>query len=150
MKFSAVAKVHSSAIDDEGDLSVVRTDRQRSAVIVDLMDEIPVLEPLEHSVLEVSLEGGNSLIVEVAMSDPLEHSGVDKATDVVSGLLLPEPLEHSVLVVPLEVGDGLVADITVLVPLEHSGVSVRAYCIYSKGTFGGSQEWRRQSAGPSE
>ena len=66
----------------------------------------------------------DSLIVEVAMSDPLEHSGVDRATDVVSGLLLPEP--HSVLVVPLEVGDGLVADITMLDPLEHSGVGVWA------------------------
>ena len=80
------------------------------------MEEISVLEPLEHSVLEVSLEGGDSLIVEVDMSDPLEHSGMDRAADVVSGLLLPEPLEHSVLVVPQEVGDGSVADITVLNP----------------------------------
>ena len=66
------------------------------------------------------------LIVEVAMSDPLEHSGVDRVADIVSGLLLPEPLEHSVLVVPLEVGDGSVADKTVLDPLEHSGAGVRA------------------------
>ena len=40
------------------------------------------------------------------MPDPLEHSGVGRAADVVSELLVPEPLEHSVLVVPLEVGDG--------------------------------------------
>ena len=126
MKFSAVAEVHSTAVDDEGDPSVVHTDRQRSAVIVDLMEEISVMEPLEHSVLEVSLEGGDSSIVEVAMSDPLEHSGVDRAADIVSGLLLPEPLEHSVLVVPIEVGDGSVADITMLFPLEHSDVGIRA------------------------
>ena len=129
MKFSAVAEVHYSAVDDEGDPSVVCTSRPRSAVILDPMaaprkdggpmEEISVLEPLEHSVLDVSLEGGDSLIVEVAMSDPLEHSGVDRDSDIVSGLLLPEPLEHSVLV------DGAVADITVLDPLEHSGVSVR-------------------------
>ena len=80
----------------------------------------------EISVLEVSLEGGDSSIVEGAMSDPLEHSGVDRAAEVVSGLLLPEPLEHSVLVVPLEVGDGSVSDITVLDPLEHSGVGIWA------------------------
>ena len=68
MKFSAVAEVHSSAVDDEGDTSVVHTSRQWSAVILDPMaaprmdggpmDEISVLEPLEHSVLEVSLEKG--------------------------------------------------------------------------------------------
>ena len=136
MKLSAVVEVHSSVVDDEGDPSVIRTSRQRSAVILDPMaasrkdggpmEEISVLEPLEHSVLEVSLEGGDSSIVEVAMSDPLEHSGVDRAADVVSGLLLPEPLEHSGLVVPLEVVDGSVADITVLDPLEHSGVGVQA------------------------
>ena len=40
MKFSAVAEVHSSAVDDEGDPSVVRSDRQQSAVIVDIMEEM--------------------------------------------------------------------------------------------------------------
>ena len=90
------------------------------------MEDISFLELLEQSVLEVSLEGGDSSIVEVAMSDPLEHSGVDRVTDVVSGLLLPEPFGHSVRVVPMEVGDGSVADITVLDPLEHSGVGMRA------------------------
>ena len=67
MKFSAVAEVHSVDIN-EGDPSVVRMSRQRSAVILDPMaaprkdggpiEEISVLEPLDHSVLEVSLEGG--------------------------------------------------------------------------------------------
>ena len=61
MKFSAVAEVHSSTVEDEGDPSVVCTSRQRSAVILDPMvpprkdggpmEEISVLEPLEHSVL---------------------------------------------------------------------------------------------------
>ena len=79
MRFSAVADVHSSAVDDEGAPSVVRTSRQWSAVIIapmaaprkdgGPMEEISVLEPLEHLVLEVSLEGGDSSIVEVAMSD---------------------------------------------------------------------------------
>ena len=136
IKFSAVAEVHSSAVDDEGDPSVVRTSRQRSTVILDPMaaprkdggpmDEISVLEPLEHSVLEVSLEGGDSLIDEVAMPDPLEHSGVGRAADYVSEMFVPELLEHSVLEVPLEVGDGSVDSMTVLHPLEHLGVSVCA------------------------
>ena len=85
MKFSAVSEVHSLAVDDEGDPSVCRTSRQRNAVILDLdpmaaprkdggpMEEICVLEPFEHSVLEVSLEGGDSLIYEVAMPDPLQQ-----------------------------------------------------------------------------
>ena len=34
MKFSAVAEVHSSAIDDEGDHLVISTSRQRSAVVI--------------------------------------------------------------------------------------------------------------------
>ena len=156
MKFSAVAEVHSSAVDDEGNHSVVRTSRQRSAVILDPMaaprkdggpmEEISVLEPLEHSVLEVSLEGGDSLIVEAAMSDPLEHLGVDRAADVVPGLLLPEPLEN--LVVPLEVGDGLVANITVLDPLEHSGVGVRAETVSTYLPRVYSEDPRNEGGGP--
>ena len=90
------------------------------------MEEIYALEPLEHSVLEVSLVGGDNLIDKVAMPDPLEHSGVGRAADVVSEMFVPEPLEHLVLEVPLEVGDGLVDSMTGLDPLEHSGVSVRA------------------------
>ena len=65
MTFSAVAAVHSSAVDIEGDPSIIHTSEQRSAVVLDpmvapskdwgLMDNMSVLEPLEHSVLEVSL-----------------------------------------------------------------------------------------------
>ena len=35
MKLSALAEGHSSAVDDEGDPSVIRTSRQRSAVVLD-------------------------------------------------------------------------------------------------------------------
>ena len=135
IKFSAVAEVHSSAVDHEDDHSVVHTSRQRNAVILDPMaaprkdggpmDEISVLEPLEHSVLEVSLEGDDRSIDEVSMPYPLEHSDVGGAADVVSEMFVPEPLEHSVLEVPLEVGDGLVDSMTVLDPLEHSDVQER-------------------------
>ena len=158
MKFSAVAEVHSSAVDDEGNHSVVRTSRQRSAVILDPMaaprkdsgpmEEISVLEPLEHSVLEVSLEGGDSLIGEVAMPDPLEHSGVGRAADVVSEMFVPEPLEHSVLEVPLEVGDGLVDNMTVLDPLEHSCVSVHAEPVSAYLLRVYSEESRNGRGGP--
>ena len=90
------------------------------------MDEMSILKPLEHSVLEVSIEGGDISIDGVAMPYPLEHSGVSRAADLVSEMSVPEPLEHSVLDVPLEVGDGSVGSMTVSDPLEHSGVSVHA------------------------
>ena len=102
MKFSAVAEVHSSAVDDEGDPSVIRTIGQQSAVVLDPMaasrtdsgpmDEMSVLEPLENSVLGVSLEGYDSYVNEVAVPNPLEHSGVGKAADVLSETSVPEPL----------------------------------------------------------
>ena len=91
MKLSAVAEVHSSAVDDEGDPSVILTIGQRSAVVLDHMaasrtdsgpmDEMTVLEPLEHSVLGVSL---GSYVDEVAVPNPLEYPGVGKAADVLS------------------------------------------------------------------
>ena len=154
MRFSAVAEVHSSAVDGEGDPSVVHANRQWSAVVLDPravsgndgrpMEGISVLEPLEHSVLEVALDGrpmegisvleplehlvvevaldrGDCSLVKVDVSDPLEHSGLDRADDVVPGLVPPEPLEHSVLVIPLEKGDVSVTDVTMLDPIEHSG-----------------------------
>ena len=136
IQFSAVAEVHSSAVDDEGDPSVVRTSRQRSAVVLDPMaasrqdcgpmDHLSVLEPLEHSVLELSLEGGDSSVDDVAVPNPLVHSGVGEAADVLSAMSVPEPLEHSVLEMPLEVGDGSVGRMTGPDPLEHSGISVHA------------------------
>ena len=83
------------------------------------------------------------------MSDPLEHSGLDRADDIVPGLVLPEPLEHSVLVIPLEKGDVSVTDVTVLDPIEHSGVDVRTETISSERVLGRPQKKRRWSTGSS-
>ena len=181
MRFSAVAEVHSSAVDDEGDPSVICASRQRSEVGLDPraapgndgrpmegisvleplehsvlevardgrpMEGISVLEPLEHSVLEVALDRGDSLLVKVDMSDPLEHSDLDRADDVVPGLVQPEPLEHSVLVIPLEKGDVSVTDITVVDPIEISGVDVRTETIsaYLLRVF--SEDPRKEGGGP--
>ena len=85
MKFSAVAEVHSSAVDDEGDPSVVCTSRQWSAVVAlehmkalqqDLghMDSMIVPEPLEHSVVGVPLTGGGISVDRVA-SGPRRKTG---------------------------------------------------------------------------
>ena len=136
MTFSAVAEVHFLAVDDEGDPSVIRTRGQRSAVVLDSMvasrkncgprDEMSVLEPLEHSLLEVSLDGDDSSVDEVAVANPLEHSGVGRDADSLSGMSVREPLEHSVLVVHLEVGDGSVGSMIVPDPLENLGISVQS------------------------
>ena len=82
-----VAEVHSSAVDIEGEPSIIGTDGQRSAVVLDpmvaprkdggLRKEMSVLEPLEHSVLGLSLEGGDACGDKVVELHPLEHSGVD-------------------------------------------------------------------------
>ena len=133
MKFSTVAEVHSSAVDDEGDPFVVRTSRQRSTVVLDLMaahrtdcgpmDSMSVPEPLEHSVVGVSLEGGDSSVYRVAVPNPIEHSGVSEPADLLSARPVPETLEHSVLEVPLGVGDGAVDRSSMPNPLEHLGLS---------------------------
>ena len=106
--------MHSSAVDIEGDPSIICTDRQRSAVVLEhmvaprkdggLMDEMSVLEPLEHSVLGLYLEGGDEFMDEVARLHPLEHSGVDRLVDRTGGTSVLEPLEHSVPKVPLDEG----------------------------------------------
>ena len=73
MKLSAVAEVYSSAIDDEGAPLVIRTSKQRGAVVkvdpgwpvgecLDLVDDVTVPEPLEHSVVGVSIEVGHSSV----------------------------------------------------------------------------------------
>ena len=95
MRFLAVAEVHSSAVDIEGEPSIIGTDGQRSAVVLDpivaprkdggLMKEMSVLEPLEHSVLGLSLEGGDVCRDEVVGLHPLEHSGVDRSADLLEG-----------------------------------------------------------------
>ena len=132
MKLSAVAEVHSSAV--EGDPSVVLTSRQWSAVaILDAMaahrqdcgpmDSMSVPELIEHSVVGVSLAGDDSSVDRVAVPNPIEHSGVSEMADLLSAVAVPEPLEHSVLEVPLEVGGGAVDGAAKPTTLEHAGVS---------------------------
>ena len=134
MKFTAVAEVHSSAVDDEGDPSVVSTSRQQIAVVVldamvtrrqdcGPMDSMYVTEPLEHSVVGVSLAGDDSYVDRVAMLNPIEHSGVSEMEDLLSAVTVLEPLEHSVIEVLLEVGCGAVDIAAKPNPLEHAGVS---------------------------
>ena len=114
MRLLAVAEVHSSAVDIEGDPSIIRTDIQRSAAILDallaprkdggLREEISVLEPLEHSVMGLSREGGNDSVEVMDMLHPLEHSGADRLADPIGGPSVLGPLEHSVPEVPLSTG----------------------------------------------
>ena len=110
------------------------------------MDETPL--PKGESVLEVALDRGVSSLVNIYVSDPLEHSGLYGANDVVPGLVLPEPLEHSVLVFPLEKGDMSVTDVTMADPIEHSGVEVRAEAIspYHLRVF--SEDPSKEGGGP--
>ena len=56
-RFLAVAEMYSSAVDVEGDPSIIRTDGQRRAVVLEEKDR----------------------------SHPLEHSGVDQLTDPIGG-----------------------------------------------------------------
>ena len=104
MKFSAVAEVYSSAVDDEGASLVIRASKQRHAVdgmgpvwpggeCAGLVDGMTVPEPIEHSVVGVPNEVGNSLVDSDAVPD---------------GMTVPEPIEHSVVGVPNEVGSSLV------------------------------------------
>ena len=84
MQFSAVAEVHSSAVDVVDHTSVVRANEQRSdgrgdprrspGMVDRPMTNLSAPELLEHSVLDEDLDGR-----------PME------------GLSVPEPLEHSVL-----------------------------------------------------
>ena len=86
-----------------------------------------VPEPLEHSVVGVPNEVGNSSGDIVTVSEPIEHSVVGvpntvgkSSVDIVTGL---EPIEHSVVVRgPHDVGDSSVDIVTVPDLIEHSGV----------------------------
>ena len=107
MRFSAVAEVHSSVVNDDDDTSVVHASEQRSDVSLDprmapgivdsLMAGIYVPEPLEHSVVDVNLDGRP--MAGISVPEPLEHSVLDVALDgrPMAGISVPEPLEHSVL-----------------------------------------------------
>ena len=76
------------------------------------------LGPLEHSVLDIDLDGRpmeGTLILE-----PLEHSvlDIDLAKRPMEGMLVLEPLEHLVLDVTSDRGSGV--GLSALEPLEHS------------------------------
>ena len=101
MKLSAVAEVHSSAVDDEGAPLVIHASKQRSAVVDPMganrkhrgpMDGMSVPEPLEHSVVGVPLEVGDSSVDRVAVPNPIEHSGVSEPADPPS---VSQPMMHS-------------------------------------------------------
>ena len=131
-RFLAVAEVHSSAVDIEGVPSIISTDGQRSDVVLDpivaprkgggLMKEMSVLEPLEHLVLGLSLEGGDVCRDEVGLH-LLEHLGVDWSADLMEGTSGLEPLEHSVPKVPLDERGQSIGSKTVSNPLERVGAS---------------------------
>ena len=141
MKFSAIAEVHSSAVDDDDDTLVVRASEQRSDVSLDprtapgIVDRpmagISVPEPFEHSVLDVDLDGRP--MVGISVPEPLEHSvlDVDLNGRPMEGILVPEPLEHSVLDVALD--DRPMEGISVLGPLEHSVLDVALEGKYMEG-----------------
>ena len=61
------------------------------------MAGFPVLGPIEHSVLEITLDGGHSKMT--IDEEPLAHSVLDVTLDgrPMEGIPVPEPLEHSVL-----------------------------------------------------
>ena len=77
----------------------------------------PVLEPLEHSVLEKSPDGGFTEGAPVL--EPLEHSVLEKSPDggFTEGAPVLEPLEHSVL--EKSPDGGCTEGAPVLEPLEH-------------------------------
>ena len=136
-KLSAVAEVYSSAVDDEGAPLVIRASRQRPAVVGEgpvrpggkcggLVDGMTVPEPIEHSVVVVPNDGGNSYVDIVTVPKPIEHSvvgvpneGGNSSVDIVT---VPEPIEHLLVGVHNEMSNSSVDIVTVPDPIEHSGV----------------------------
>ena len=97
------------------------------------MEGAPVLEPIEHSVLEKPLDFGpmegtfdleplehsvsviapmesTDTFVRMAVSDPLEHAGPTGTDDVGQKLLPLEPFKHSVPEESQSQGDGWISD----------------------------------------
>ena len=101
------------------------------------MEGAPVLEPLEHSVLEMSLDGWVDLGVTLdggpmegaPVLEPLEHSVLEKSLN--GGPLVEMsalvPVGHSVPDVALVGGDCLLFRMTKSDPLVHSGLSVTVH-----------------------
>ena len=78
----------------------------------------PVLGSLEHSVLKMTLDGGHAEMT--IDGEPFAHSVLDVALDgrPMEGIPVLEPLKHSVLVGALD--SGLMEGMSHLEPLEHS------------------------------
>ena len=93
----------------------------------DLMDEVTVPEPLEHSVVGVPDAVGTSSEDSVTMLELIEHSVVEMPNvlgkDSGGVVAVSEPIEHLALVRGShDVGDSLVDGVTVSDLIEHSGV----------------------------
>ena len=91
------------------------------------MEGMSILEPLEHSVLERALDG--ELMKDWSVLEPIEHSVVMVAWTVrpMVGISVLEPIEHSVPEVTLVWGDCSLIEMTVSDPLEHSGLGVTVH-----------------------
>ena len=82
------------------------------------MEGMPVLEPLDHSVLVMTLDCGP--MEGAPVLEPIEHSVLENPLDggPMEGMSVLEPLEHSVRVMTLD--DRPLVEMSVLEPLEHS------------------------------
>ena len=85
------------------------------------MEGISVPEPLEHSVLDVDLDGRP--MEGISVPEPLEHSVLDIDRDgrPMEGISVPEPLEHSVMDVYVDLDGRPMEGISVLEPLRAFG-----------------------------
>ena len=137
MQLSAVAEVHSSAVDLVDDTLVVQANGQQSdgsgdprrppGMVDRPVTNLSALEPLEHSVLEEDLDGEPT--EGLSIPEPLEHSVMGGNLDdkPMKGLSVPEPLEHSV---PDGDLDGRPMEgLFVPEPLEHS-VPAKTWTVY--------------------
>ena len=130
--------MYSSAVDAEGVPLVIRASGRRCAVVGagpawpggetgDVVDDMTVPEPLEHSVVGVPSKVGNNSGDIVTVSEPIEHSVVGvpntvgkSSVDIVTG---SEPIEYLVVARgPHDVGNSSVDIVTVPDLIEHSGV----------------------------
>ena len=84
------------------------------------MAGFPVLGPIEHLVLEITLDGGHSEMT--IDEEPLSHSLLDVTLDgrPMEGLPVPESLEHSFRGGGGGLDRGLMEGMSRLEPFEHS------------------------------
>ena len=112
-KVPAVAEAYSSAVDAKSVPLVIQPGGRRRAVVRvgpvwpgwktgDLIDEVTVPEPLEHSVVGLPVEVGTDSRHAVTMLEPIEHSVVEMPNalgkDPGEVVAVSEPIEHSALV----------------------------------------------------